>query len=75
MIYVPAETFKADKDEFSISLHVDSLAVEGLEDGIWLSAERLLFPVAQKQLKGKDTVVSLNHVVQFNSSGKSQSTT
>ena len=57
-------TTKSPKeDEFLVSLPTDFLAEEGLEGGIWPSTEKLLFPAAQKRLKGQDPEVTLNHVV------------
>lgn len=54
IINIPAEASKTYKDEFIVSLPADFLAEEGLEGGIWPSAEKLLFPAARRRgLRGK----------------------
>ena len=59
-------TTKSPKEEeFLVSLPTDFLAEEGLEGGIWPTAEKLLFPAAQRRLKGQDPEVILNHAVQL----------
>ncbi|XP_057246866.1 uncharacterized protein LOC125491670 [Beta vulgaris subsp. vulgaris] len=58
-------TTDSPRDEVLVSFPADFLAEEGLEGGIWPAADKLVFPAAQKRLKGQDPEVILNHAVQL----------
>lgn len=58
-------TTDSPRDEVLVSFPADFLAEEGLEGGIWPAADKLVFPAAQKRLKGQDPEVILNHGVQL----------